>query len=327
MAGARSRLLPYTGNPSSHKGSTGKAGAPALLRLPSVRPSTTTPGRPIEPMPPPTHPFRGPLPGDAARPVASGLALALAFALALGPVAGCTGPGPAARTVERAIERHGGDAYRAGEITFSFRGTPFRIEQSDGRFRYERRYTDEAGRAVREILSNEGVALEVDGEAVLVDAAERDRIATAVNSVVYFGFLPYRLTDPAVRLRDLGDARVDGEPYRKVEVTFRPEGGGIDWEDRFVYWFHAEDHTLDYLAYRYHRDGGGTRFRRAFNRRTVGGILVQDYENYAAPEPVADIADYDRLFEEGRLEVISVVALEDLVVDGDPEPSVREGTR
>jgi hypothetical protein len=238
---------------------------------------------------------------------------------------GCGAPDPAAQAVAEAIERHGGEVFRDMDVTFNFRETRFRVIQDGGLFRYERSYVGPGGEGVLEALSNEGVERLVDGSPVPLDQADRNRISTAVNSVVYFGFLPFRLQDPAVVLRDLGEVSVYDRPYRKVEVTFHEEGGGDDWEDRFVYWFHRDDRTLDYLAYRYSRDGGGTRFRRAVNRRAVGGLLLQDYENYAGVQDVEDIADYDQLLEQGRLRLVSVVELEDVVVNGVPEMAWDEG--
>ena len=57
-----------------------------------------------------------------------------------------------------------------------------------------------------------------------------------------------------------------------------------------------------------------TRFRRAVNRREVGGLLVQDYENYTGDPDVGDVADYDRLFEAGGLRLVSMVVFDDLEV-------------
>lgn len=239
--------------------------------------------------------------------------------LFLGLATGCTPPDPAQRAVERAIEIHGGERLDEGQVTFTFRGNEFRMVRSGGRFLYERSRTDTLGHRIREWMDNEGTGRNVDGVPERLDDQERARIETAVHSVVYFGFLPFRLQDPAVRLQDLGRAEVEGRGYRKVEVTFEEEGGGSDWEDRFVYWFHEEEGTLDYLAYRYHRDGGGTRFRRAVNRRWVDGVIVQDYQNFRPIRPIDDIADFDRLLEAGELELLSMVELEDVEIS-DPPP-------
>jgi hypothetical protein len=61
------------------------------------------------------------------------------------------------------------------------------------------------------------------------------------------------------------------------------------------------------------------------NRREVGGILIQGYENFTGNEPVEDIADYDRLLEEGRLSLLSMIELEDVVVNGVSELEPDEG--
>lgn len=247
--------------------------------------------------------------------LAGGTALLLLPLLALS----CGSPeDPVAAVVEDSIQAHGGDRFDRVQITFAFRGTDFRLVRDRGRFLQERRYSDADGRQIREGMDNSGTWREVDGVRVELPPDEQRRVETAVNSVVYFGFLPFRLDDPAVVLRDLGDEEVDGQPYRRVEVTFQEEGGGDDWEDRFVYWFHAADHTLDFLAYRYFRGEGGTRFRRAVNRREVGGLLVQDYENYAPLDEVADIADFHRIMEEGGLELLSMVELDDVEVTPAP---------
>lgn len=230
---------------------------------------------------------------------------------------------PAEEAVRLAIQAHGGERFDRAEIEFVFRGARFLVQTRDGRFHYERRYQGPGGAQVREWMDNEGTGREIDGERRVLSEQERSRVETAVNSVVYFGFLPYRLLDPATHHRYLGTAQVRGEPYHKVEVTFEQEGGGTDWEDRFVYWFHQDDLTLDYLAYRYYRDGGGTRFRRAVNRRSVDGLLIQDYENFTAARELDDIAEYDRLLEEEGLQLLSRVELEEVEVrdPGEWDPS------
>lgn len=244
--------------------------------------------------------------------------LPLAFALGILPVA-CSGDaapsspppeGTPERVVHDAIEAHGGERFRSFEAHFEFRGIPFHVVYDGGRFAFERRFTDAEGRIVLDRMDNAGSTRTVDGAPIPLEPRERAALETAVNSVVYFGFLPWRLQDPAVRLRDLGHAQLEGEPYRKIEVTFEVDGGGRDWEDRFVYWFHRDTHMLDYVAYRYHTGEGGTRFRRAVNRRSVEGIVLQDYENFAAETDLEDVAAFDELHRTGQLRLVSLVALE-----------------
>jgi hypothetical protein len=207
---------------------------------------------------------------------------------------------------------HGGGRFRNMQADFEFRGDPFQVVYADGEFRFERRTVGPGGEDIVDRMDNDGTSRLVDGTPVTLTPAETASVETAVNSVVYFAFLPWRLQDPAVRLRDLGTAPLGGVAYRKIEVTFEADGGGRDWEDRFVYWFHPETGTLDYLAYRFHTGEGGTRFRRAMNRREEGGLLVQDYENYTATRDLDDVADFDELYEAGELRRVSVVELDRL---------------
>lgn len=71
----------------------------------------------------------------------------------------------------------------------------------------------------------------------------------------------------------VGEVTIKGEPYHKIMVTFQQVGGGKDHDNKFYYWFHKENHTLDYLAY----SKFGNRFRAAYNIRIVNGIRFADY--------------------------------------------------
>ena len=71
---------------------------------------------------------------------------------------------------------------------------------------------------------------------------------------------------------------------------------------------------MDYLAYSYHTDGGGMRFRASYNVRTVGGIRFADYVNYEA-DPSLQIETLDELFTEGKLKELSRIELVNIKVD------------
>lgn len=145
---------------------------------------------------------------------------------------------------------------------------------------------------------------------------EEKTFSEDVNSVVYFALLPHFLNDPAVQKRYVGKGTIKGEPYHKIEVSFRKEGGGKDYSDVFTYWFHQDKHTMDYLAYRYHRDGNGTRFRAAINQRRINGILFADFHNYKGAESDTSTVDYDQRFELGQLTKVSEIILENIEVRG-----------
>jgi hypothetical protein len=246
----------------------------------------------------------------------------LAFFCLLAGMAGCDTEDPAREVVGESIQAHGGEYFQDVEIRFRFRDADFSVVRQNGRFHYERVRQDGSNR-IREWMTNEETAREVNGTPVEMTDEEVAQVETGINSVVYFGLLPFHLLDPAVQHADLGRAEIDGAPYRVIEVTFQEDGGGPDWEDRFVYWFHEDDRTLDYLAYRYYRDGGGTRFRKAVNRRVVGGLVIQDYENFTATEEVDDIARYPDLMDRDQLDLVSYVALEEVSV-GTPGSAPEE---
>jgi hypothetical protein len=217
--------------------------------------------------------------------------------------------------VDAALAAHGSAALDSAELAFTFRGTPYRLRRDGDRFAYTRTMTDPVGRTVEDLLDNDGLRRLVNGVPVPYAPGEARGVETTVNSVAYFALLPFPLRDPAVRLRSLGPDTLAGVAYDRVEVTFAPEGGGRDWEDRYLYWLHPERHTVDFLAYTYALGANetgpnatGSRFREAVNARTVGGARVQDYRNLTAF--VDRLEDYAGAFDADTLRVVSEVRLD-----------------
>lgn len=247
--------------------------------------------------------------------------LALLLVLAgCGPVAsGPTGDADAVALVRAAREAHGSDRLDGRTLHFTFRGNAFSTWTDGGRFRHTRTSRDSLGRETVVTVDNDGVTRTVAGQdAPFADDAERLAAAESVGSVVYFVRLPAPLTDPAVRVRSLGRDSVDGAPYDALEVTFAQEGGGRDWQDRYVYWLHPERRTVDYLAYSYRESPGDTaraatghRFRRAIGVQTVDGLRVQDYENLSA-DSLARLEDYPAAWAAGRTFRVSDVRTENV---------------
>ena len=246
-----------------------------------------------------------------------GLSSSLFFAvLALLLMEGCTPTSDAdpQGIVDRAMAAHGSENLDQAEVEFDFRDRHFVVTRDGGRFTYERTFTDSTGADVRDVLTNDSLYREVDGERVELTEEERLSAETGVNSVVYFALLPYFLNDPAVEKRYLGEATIEGEPYDKVEVTFQEEGGGQDYQDRYVYWFHQDEHTMDYLAYSFEVNGGGTRFRQAVNPRVVGGVRFADYLNGGADTLGTPIHRYDEMLAAGEIDPISEIELKNIDV-------------
>ena len=140
------------------------------------------------------------------------------------------------------------------------------------------------------------------------------KYSNSVNSVHYFALLPYGLNDPAVVKTYVGEESLGQKTYHKLEITFMQDGGGKDHDDVFIYWFDVDTYRLDYLAYKYYTDGGGMRFREAFNQRVINGIHLADYENYK-PEQPTELEKMGQAFESGTLKLLSTIALENVSVE------------
>jgi hypothetical protein len=219
----------------------------------------------------------------------------------------------AQQIVDKAIQVHGGEKFSRMAISFRLRDKQYRALRDYGAYVYSRTFTDSTGQQVYDVLQNSGFERKIDGKVVEISDEKAAAYGASINSVIYFALLPYFLNDAAVVKEYIGESTVKGKPYRKVKVTFKPEGGGEDFDDVYVFWFHKEDNTLDYLAYSFIEDGGGTRFREAKNAREVGGIRVQDYINYTTKENIT-LDQYDTLFEAGKLEKVSEINLEEIQV-------------
>ena len=215
--------------------------------------------------------------------------------------------------VDAAIAAHGGDRFEKAQISFDFRERHYQIFKNPNRFEYSREFMDSTG-FVRDVLNNDGFVRTVNG--VEVDLPE-DRVSAfsnSVNSVAYFAFLPYGLNDAAVIKTYLGETEIAGKVYHLVQVTFKEEGGGEDYDDVFLYWFDKNSYLLEYMAYSYHTDGGGVRFRKAIHQHQVNGLILLDYENYKPKEKNTPIEEMESLFKSGELELLSEILLENVEV-------------
>jgi hypothetical protein len=222
-------------------------------------------------------------------------------------------PSDAERIIDEAILAHGGKHYENSKIEFDLRGRHYSAYRSSGSFRYERTFEDTLG-FIRDVLTNDSVYREISGTRMALSARQKAGIQSSVNSVIYFALLPFPLNDPAVRKKYLGTAMVLGEPYHKIEITFAKEGGGRNYEDRFVYWIHKTENMIGYLAYTFQDDGGGTRFRQAVNTCVINGIRSYDYWNFTSGAIGAKIEDFDRILEDGKLDKVSEILLENIRV-------------
>ena len=222
---------------------------------------------------------------------------------------------PAIAIVNEAIEVSGGDNYLNSRISFDFRDRSYVGTRNGGLFTYERIFEDSLG-SYRDILDNDSFTRELNGQAIDVIDTMAQKYTNSVNSVLYFALLPYGLNDGAVNKKYLGEASVNDTQYDKIEITFQQEGGGVDYQDVFVYWINKETRFVDYFGYTYETDGGGVRFREAYNARVISGIRFQDYVNYKpADGDSTELAEYDRLLQEDKLVELSRIELKNIEVE------------
>jgi hypothetical protein len=216
------------------------------------------------------------------------------------------------KIVDQAIEASGGHLYESSDIRFVFRDREYIRRRENGQRVLERITVTDTGR-IADIRTGNRFERRVGGVRQNLADTTAHKISEAVNSVHYFAYLPYGLNDRAVNKEYLGKVKIGDSEYHEIRVTFDQEGGGTDFEDVFVYWFDVQTFLPEYLAYEYHTNGGGKRFRVAYNTRRVGGLRFVDYENYkyAGPLPVSDL---DSLYQKGVLEMLSRIEMEAIQV-------------
>jgi len=210
--------------------------------------------------------------------------------------------------VDRSIKAHGGDIAAKGSFSFDFRKYHLTYEMNKGRYTYSRTHKETG---IKDIMNNEGVMRFQNDQEIPLSPKDQKRYGNSLNSVVYFAFLPYFLNDAAVRKELVGEVTIKGKDYYKLRVTFAPEGGGDDFEDEYFYWINKDTFTMDYLAYSFHVNGGGVRFREAYNQREIGGVRFQDYVNYKHDKNTP-VRTLDVLFERGELTELSRIVLENI---------------
>ncbi|MCE2611942.1 deoxyribose-phosphate aldolase [Flavobacteriaceae bacterium D16] len=215
--------------------------------------------------------------------------------------------------IDKAIEVSGGFRYSEARVSFKFRDINYTSESGASGKTLSRSFFQDSVE-VLDILEGGVFTRNIAGKPVVVPDTMAVKYANSINSVHYFARLPYGLNDKAVMKRYLGESIIEGKSYHKIEVTFQEEGGGDDFDDVYVYWFNKVTYKPDYLAYEFHVDGGGMRFRKALNERYVGGIRFVDYLNYKPVTEEISVYQLDSLFMENQLELLSRIEMEDIEV-------------
>lgn len=240
----------------------------------------------------------------------------LVIAFSLFVLAACSSTtGDPQQVVDMAIKSHGFNQLIDKEVSFTFRKKQYAVQRNNDQYVYKRAYTDSTGNVEDVLVNSSDLRHKLNAETVQLTEKQEFKIKEAVNSVLYFFQLPLGLNDQAVNKQHIGSDEIKGKQYHLIKVTFRQEGGGTDFQDEYLYWIGTEDYNIDYLAYNYIVNGGGVRFREAINRRTVSGMVFQDYVNYKPADKKTPLEDLSRLFEEGQLKELSRIISQDIKVE------------
>ena len=216
--------------------------------------------------------------------------------------------------IDDAIEVAGGNIIAKSIIDFDFRAIHYKAIRDNGEFQLEREFLDSIN-VVKDVYTNNSFTRFINNNAVVLEDTMAVKYTNSVNSVHYFSVLPYGLNDPAVNKTYLEKVTINRTEYHKVKITFNKEGGGKDYEDVFVYWINTGTNKTAFIAYSYITDGGGMRFREAYNERYVNGIRFVDYNNYKPIDKDVDLLDLASLFEKGELKLLSKIEIKNIVVE------------
>lgn len=217
----------------------------------------------------------------------------------------------AEEVINKAIKTHGGELYDKASYTFFFRNKEYTFKNNGNEFKYILKKENDQKEIFFDVLQNGNFTRTINGEQVNLSEEDASKYGESLNSVIYFATLPHKLNDIAVNKTYKGEVQIKGDFYDAIQVTFKQEGGGKDFEDQYYYWINKKTNTMDYLAYNYKVNGGGVRFRSSYNRRNVEGILFQDYINYKA-EVGTPLEELPLLFEENKLKEVSRIETENV---------------
>ena len=193
-------------------------------------------------------------------------------------------------------------------LFFDFRDYRYKLTRKPDFFSYQRS-TVKKGVLVRDIMtSNSKLKRYLDENPFILSDSLTDIYSNSLNSVMYFFQLPRPLNDPAVIANYNGEKTIQNKVYfdTKGKIS-RKKDGGKDFQDEFRYWIDPKSGYIDYLAYSYLTDGGGTRFRKAKNVRENNGFIFQDYTNFRPVKKFTPLDSLPILYEKGKLILVSEI--------------------
>jgi hypothetical protein len=220
----------------------------------------------------------------------------------------------AQQIINKTIVFSGANKVSNSKISFKFRDKDYAAIRKNGGFKLFK-YNKKDSISVDEVLTNNSYKRLINTQSVKVADSMITKYSNSINSVHYFSVLPFGLNDKAVQKKLLASSTINEKEYYKVEITFSEDGGGEDFEDVFIYWIGKDDFLIDYLAYSYHTNGGGKRFRVLKEQCVKNGIRFVDYYNYKPLEESIKLIDIDKAFENNQLKKVSEIVLKDIKVE------------
>ena len=206
--------------------------------------------------------------------------------------------------INKSIKAHGWDQDDFS-IVFDFRDYQYELKRKNKFYSFQRT-TKKEGNVVKDLMSSKKKLKRfINDKSVELSDSMTNVFSNSLNSVMYFFQLPRPLKDQAVITKYLGLAKIFNEKYWTIKVTFKENGGGKDYQDEFRYWININNGQIDYLAYNYLTEGGGTRFRQAVNKQLNQGFIFQDYINFKPNVKFVSLDSLPILFEAGNLIKVS----------------------
>lgn len=206
--------------------------------------------------------------------------------------------------INKSIKAHGWDQDDFS-IVFDFRDYQYELKRKNKFYSFQRT-TKKEGNVVKDLMSSKKKLKRfINDKSVELSDSMTNVFSNSLNSVMYFFQLPRPLKDQAVITKYLGLAKIFNEKYWTIKVTFKENGGGKDYQDEFRYWININNGQIDYLAYNYLTEGGGTRFRQAVNKQLNQGFIFQDYINFKPNVKFVSLDSLPILFETGNLIKVS----------------------
>ena len=216
--------------------------------------------------------------------------------------------------VNNSIIETGTFHFANANVKFNFRDITYTSNGKCGGFELKREFTQDSS-LIEDYFDQHQLNRKINQQPVKLSDSLANVYAESINSVFYFVQLPYRLNDDAVQKELLGNETINDVEYHKIKVTFQEDGGGQDFEDVYIYWINTSTFQIDYLAYSFLVNGGGMRFREAYNPREINSIQFVDYRNYQPKNKEVSLYDMAKLFENGELELLSTIEKSSIQVD------------